>query len=75
MVFYIIVVVVLVVWYLSFVKLKFVMVVVYLFMKLVMVMNEKYSFVVVEFLVEGMDSIWKVCISFEIFRLIGDIFF
>ncbi|BBH03401.1 Transducin/WD40 repeat-like superfamily protein, partial [Prunus dulcis] len=42
---------------------------------LVMAMNEKYSSTAAELLAEGMESTWKQCISSEIPRLIGDIFF
>ncbi|XP_021820802.1 uncharacterized protein LOC110762467 isoform X1 [Prunus avium] len=62
-------------WYPSLVKPCLAMLVVHPLMKLVMAMNEKYSSTAAELLAEGMESTWKQCISSEIPRLIGDIFF
>ncbi|XP_057802773.1 uncharacterized protein LOC131018061 [Salvia miltiorrhiza] len=63
------------VWYPILVKPRLATVVVHPLVKLVMAMNEKYSAAAAEVLAEGMESTWKVCISSEIPRLIGDIFF
>ena len=50
---------------------------VHLLMKLVMTINEKYSSTAAstEFLAEGMESTWMMCIGSEIHRLIANIFF
>lgn len=72
---HIIVAAALAIWYPSLVKPGLAMVVVHPLIKLVMAMNEKYSAAAAELLAEGMDSTWKECISSEIPRLIGDIFF
>lgn len=72
---HIIVAAALAVWYPSLVKPTLAMLVVQPLMKLVMATNEKYSSTAAELLAEGMESIWKTCIGFEIPRLIGDIFF
>lgn len=63
------------VWYPSLVKPRLSMVVVHPLVNLVMAMNEKYSAAAAEILAEGMESTWRACISSEIPRLIGDIFF
>ncbi|XP_062026165.1 uncharacterized protein LOC133742501 isoform X1 [Rosa rugosa] len=72
---HIIVAAALAIWYPSLVKPCLAMRVVHPLMKLVMAMNEKYSSTAAELLAEGMESTWKECISSEILRLIGDIFF
>ncbi|VVA31479.1 PREDICTED: WD [Prunus dulcis] len=72
---HIIVAAALAIWYPSLVKPCLAMLVVHPLMKLVMAMNEKYSSTAAELLAEGMESTWKQCISSEIPRLIGDIFF
>lgn len=72
---HIIVAAALAIWYPSLVKPCLAMLVVHPLMKLVMAMNEKYSSTAAELLAEGMESTWKGCISSEIPRLIGDIFF
>lgn len=63
------------VWYPMLVKPRLAIVVVHPLVKLVMAMNEKYSAAAAEILAEGMERTWKVCISSEIPRLVGDIFF
>ncbi|KAF8380163.1 hypothetical protein HHK36_027646 [Tetracentron sinense] len=72
---HIIVAAALAIWYPSLVKLSLATLVVHPLMKLVMAMSEKYSSTAAELLAEGMESTWKACISPEIPRLIGDIFF
>lgn len=72
---HIIVAAALAIWYPILVKPCLAMLVVHPLMKLVMAMNEKYSSTAAELLAEGMESTWKECISSEIPRLIGDIFF
>lgn len=72
---HIIVAAALAIWYPSLVKPGLAMVVVHPVIKLVMAMNEKYSAAAAELLAEGMDGTWKECITSEIPRLIGDIFF
>ncbi|CAN6579041.1 unnamed protein product [Malus baccata var. baccata] len=72
---HIIVAAALAIWYPSLVKPSLAMLVVHPLMKLVMAMNEKYSSTAAELLAEGMESTWKQCISSEIPRLIGDIYF
>ncbi|GLU05862.1 hypothetical protein SLE2022_229390 [Rubroshorea leprosula] len=63
------------IWYPSLVKPSLATLVVHPLVKLVMAVNEKYSSTAAELLAEGMNSTWKACISSEIPRLIGDIFF
>lgn len=72
---HIIVAAALAVWYPSLVKPGLAKLVVHPLMKLVMAMSNKYSSTAAELLAEGMESTWKACISPEIPRLIGDIFF
>lgn len=72
---HIIVAAALAIWYPSLVKPSLATLVVHPLIKLVMAMNEKYSSTAAELLAEGMESTWKACNSFEIPRLIGDIFF
>lgn len=72
---HIIVAAALAVWYPSLVKPNLAMLAVHPLMKLVMAMNGKYSSTAAEILAEGMEGTWKACISSEIPRLIGDIFF
>ncbi|XP_047323179.1 uncharacterized protein LOC124926900 isoform X2 [Impatiens glandulifera] len=72
---HIIVAAALAIWYPSLVKPSLASLVIHPLMKLVMAMNDKYSSAAAELLGEGMESTWKACISSEIHRLIGDIFF
>ncbi|XP_050378670.1 uncharacterized protein LOC126795980 [Argentina anserina] len=72
---HIIVAAALAIWYPSLVKSCLAKLVVHPLMKLVMAVNEKYSSTAAELLAEGMEGTWKECISSEIPRLIGDIFF
>ncbi|XP_062074431.1 uncharacterized protein LOC133778502 [Humulus lupulus] len=72
---HIIVAAALAIWYPSLVKPCLAKLVVHPLMKLVMAMNDKYSCTAAELLAEGMESTWQPCISSEIPRLIGDIFF
>jgi len=63
------------VWYPSLVKPSIATLVAHPLIKLVMDMNETYSSTAAELLAEGMESTWEACISSEIPRLIGDIFY
>lgn len=72
---HIIVAAALAIWYPSLVKPCLAMLAVHPLIKLVMAMNEKFSSTAAELLAEGMDCTWKSCITSEIPRLIGDIFF
>ncbi|KAM6588675.1 hypothetical protein CsatA_011280 [Cannabis sativa] len=72
---HIIVAAALAIWYPTLVKPCLAKLVVHPLMKLVMAMNDKYSCTAAELLAEGMETTWKPCISSEIPRLIGDIFF
>ncbi|CAL9771655.1 unnamed protein product [Musa acuminata subsp. burmannicoides] len=65
----------LVVWYPSIVKNTLPELVINQLVKLVMSTNDRYSSTAAELLAEGMENTWKFCLSSEIPRLVGDIFF